>query len=68
MKEALFEFGFVQCHCANSTYLYEKDTDFMLSTNVVDDELIATNNNELRLRFLQFLQKQFDVEDMGMAH
>ena len=40
----------------------------MLLTNAVDDELIATNNNELHLRFLEFLQKQFDVEDMGMAH
>ena len=40
----------------------------MLLTNAVDDEVIATNNNELRLRFLDFLEKQFDVEDMGMAH
>ena len=40
----------------------------MLLTNAVDDELIATNNNELRLRFVDFLQKQFDVEDMGMVH
>ena len=40
----------------------------MLLTNAVDDELIATNNNELRLKFLEFLRKRFDIEDMGMAH
>ena len=68
LKEALFDFGFVRCHCANSIYLYQKDNDFMLLTNAVDDELIATNNNELRLKFLEFLRKRFDIEDMGMAH
>ena len=40
----------------------------MVLTNAVDDELIATNNNELRLKFLEFLRKRFDIEDMGMAH
>ena len=40
----------------------------MLLTNAVNDELIATNNNELHLRFLKFLPKQFDAEDMGMVH
>ena len=40
----------------------------MLLTNAVDDELIATNNNELRLKFLDFLRKWFDIEDMGMVH
>ena len=40
----------------------------MLLTNAVDDELIATNNNELRLKFLEFLRKRFDIEDMRMAH
>ena len=42
--------------CANSIYLYQKDNDFMLLTNAVDDELIATNKNELRLKFLEFLR------------
>ena len=36
--------------------MYEKDNDFMLSTNAVDDELIATNSNELCLQFLEFQQ------------
>ena len=40
----------------------------MLLTNAVDDELIAANNYELRLKFLEFLRKRFDIEDMGMAH
>ena len=40
----------------------------MLLTNSVDDKIIATNNNELCLRLLEFLQKQFDVEDVGMTH
>ena len=40
----------------------------MVMINTVDDELIATNNEKLRLRFLSEIQKEFDVEDMGQAH
>ena len=37
-------------------------------TNAVDDELIATNNNTLRLKFLNYLCTDFDIKDMGIAH
>ena len=40
----------------------------MVMINAVDDELIATNNEKLRLRFLSKIQIEFDVEDMGQAH
>ena len=40
----------------------------MVMINAVDDELIATNNEKLRLRFLSEIRKEFDVEDMGQAH
>ena len=68
LKEFLFRFGFKRCPTAGSIYIYESDQDFMVMINAVDDELIATNNEKLRLRFLSELQKEFDVEDMGQAH
>ena len=36
--------------------------------NAVDDELIATNNEKLRLKFLSEIRQEFDVEDMGQVH
>ena len=35
---------------------------------MADDELIASNNNALCLKFLNYLQTDFDIEDMGIAH
>ena len=68
VKEALFKFGFERCHSAKSIYCYKNGTNFMAMTNVVDDELIATNNNTLCPRFLNFLCTDFGIEDMGIAN
>ena len=68
LKKALFEFGFKQCFSANSIYLFEEQNKFLAITNATDDELIASNNNELRLRFINFLKLKFDIEDIGQAH
>ena len=40
----------------------------MVIMNAVDDELIATNNEKLRLRFLSEIQQEFDVKDIGQGH
>ena len=68
LKEALLEFGFKQCYSASSIYLYEEGNKFLALTNATDDELLASNSNELRLRFTNYLKSKFDVEDMGQAH
>ena len=40
----------------------------MALTNVVDDKLIASNNNPLYLKLLNYLRTDIDIEDMGIAH
>lgn len=65
LATALRSYGFYQSHADNTLFTYRKGEDSLSILVYVDDILVAGNNPSLCASFKQYLDKCFQLKDLG---